>query len=75
MRHYPYDKLVCGLVDLQLYADHEPAIALLEKVTDFASRTLDRSNNLADPSARHGLLRRAAGVVHAVGESLPRVSS
>ena len=50
MRHYPYDKLVCGLVDLQLYADHEPAIALLEKVTDFASKSLDRSNNLADPS-------------------------
>ena len=41
---------MCGLVDLQRYADHEPAIALLEKVTDFASRTLDRSNNLANPS-------------------------
>jgi uncharacterized protein len=50
MRHYPYDKLVCGLVDLQLYTGHEPAISLLEKVTDFASKTLDRSNNLADPS-------------------------
>ena len=50
MRHYPYDKLVCGLVDLQLYAGHEPAMPLLEKVTDFASKTLDRSNNLADPS-------------------------
>ena len=25
MRHYPFDKLVCGLVDLQLYADHAPA--------------------------------------------------
>jgi uncharacterized protein len=50
MRHYPYDKLVCGLVDLQVYADYEAAIPLLEKVTDFASKTLDRSNNLADPS-------------------------
>jgi uncharacterized protein len=50
MGHYPFDKLVCGLVDLQLYADHEPAIAVLEKVTDFASRTFDRSNNLADPT-------------------------
>lgn len=50
MRHYPYDKLVCGLVDLQLYAGHEPAIPLLERVTDFASKTFDRSNNLADPS-------------------------
>jgi len=50
MRHYPYDKLVCGLVDLQLYAGHAPAIPMLEKVTAFAIKTLDRSNNLADPS-------------------------
>lgn len=50
MRHYPYDKLVCGLVDLELYAEHDPAIPLLEKVTDFVSRTFDRSNNLADPA-------------------------
>jgi len=50
MRHYAYDKLVCGLVDLQLYADHESAIPMLERVTNFASRTFDRSNNLADPS-------------------------
>lgn len=50
MRHYPFDKLVCGLVDLKLYADHEPALAMLGKVTAFASRTFDRSNNLADPT-------------------------
>lgn len=50
MRHYPFDKLVCGLVDLQLYADHQPAIGVLEKVTDFASRTFDRANNIADPT-------------------------
>ena len=50
MRHYPYDKLVCGLVDLQLYAGHDAAIPVLEKVTDFAIKTLDRSNNLADPN-------------------------
>ena len=48
-------------------------IPMLEKVTDFASKSLDRSNNLADPTPQHRLLRRAAGVVHAVGESLPRV--
>jgi DUF1680 family protein len=50
MRHYPFDKLVCGLVDLHVYAGHDAAIPLLERVTDFASRTFDRSNNLADPS-------------------------
>ena len=50
MRHYPFDKLVCGLVDLQIYADHAPAAGVLERVTAFASRTFDRSNNLADPT-------------------------
>ncbi len=50
MGHYPFDKMVCGLVDLHLYAGLDTAIPLLEKITTFASKTLDRSNNLADPS-------------------------
>jgi DUF1680 family protein len=50
MGHYTYDKLVCGLVDMHLYAGASQAIPLLERVTDYASRTLDRRNNLADPS-------------------------
>jgi DUF1680 family protein len=50
MGHYTYDKLVCGLVDMHLYAGHSQAIPLLEKATAYASRTLDRSNHLADPS-------------------------
>jgi uncharacterized protein len=50
MRPYPYDNLVCGLVDLQLYAGHDAAIPVLERVTDFAIKNLDRSNHLADPS-------------------------
>jgi len=50
MGHYPFDKMVCGLLDLQLYAGFEGAIPMLEKITDFASRTFDRSNHLADPS-------------------------
>ena len=50
MRHYPFDKLVCGLVDLQIYADHAPATGVLERITAFASKTFDRSNNLADPT-------------------------
>ena len=50
MLHYPFDKLVCGLVDLQLYADHQAAVPVLEKVTDFAIARFDRSNNLADPA-------------------------
>lgn len=50
MRHYPYDKLVCGLVDLAKYAGHQDAIALLERVTDYAVKSFDRANQDADPS-------------------------
>jgi uncharacterized protein len=50
MGHYTYDKLVCGLVDMHLYAGHPLAIPMLERVTAYASRTLDRGNHLADPS-------------------------
>lgn len=49
LRHYPYDKLVCGLVDMQEYAGHADAITLLEKVTDWASKTFSRENIPAIP--------------------------
>ncbi len=42
MRHYPFEKLVCGLVDLKRYAGHDEAIPVLAKVTDWASKTFDR---------------------------------
>src|SRR6266403_5566373 len=32
MRHYPFEKLVGGLVDMQLYADFPDTTAMLEKV-------------------------------------------
>ena len=48
-RHYSFDKLVCGLVDLQLYADHQEAIALLEKITDWAGKNLNHDNLPAAP--------------------------
>jgi hypothetical protein len=44
LRHYTYDKMVCGLVDMQLYADYPDAIPILEKITDWASRTFSREN-------------------------------
>src|SRR5262245_59418428 len=50
MRHYPFDKMVCGLVDLHLYAGYADAIPVLERITGFASKAFDRSNNLADPN-------------------------
>jgi len=49
-RHYPFDKLVCGLVDMQLYADHEDAGLLLERVVDWAIKNFDRANLPATPS-------------------------
>jgi DUF1680 family protein len=49
MRHYPFEKLVGGLVDMQLYADHPGTTAMLEKVTDWASANLDRTRAPAAP--------------------------
>jgi hypothetical protein len=50
MRHYPFEKLVCGLVDMQLYADYPGTTAMLEKVTDWASKTFDRARTPAAPT-------------------------
>lgn len=49
LRHYAYDKLVCGLVDMQQYAGHLDAVPFLEKITDAASRTFKRENVPAVP--------------------------
>jgi len=54
MGHYRFDKLVGGLVDLELYTGHRAASEVLERVTASASRTLERPRSsreaLADPS-------------------------
>ena len=51
MGHYPFDKIVCGLVDLQRYAGYEDAGPVLARVTAFAARTFQRPQMpLADPS-------------------------
>jgi DUF1680 family protein len=47
LSHYTYDKLVCGLVDMKKYADHPSAIPLLERITEWASRTFSRENEPA----------------------------
>jgi uncharacterized protein len=44
MRHYPFDKLVGGLVDLKMYADVPEAIPMLEKVTDWAIKNFNHDN-------------------------------
>ena len=54
MGHYRFDKLVGGLVDLELYTGHRAASVVLSRVTSSAMRTLERPQNpreaLADPS-------------------------
>ena len=50
MRHYAFDKLVCGLVDMHLYAAHTDASGLLEKVTRYAVRSLEREPRTVTPS-------------------------
>lgn len=48
MSVYAWEKLVCGLVDLRLYADCDAALQALDRVTAWAERTFDRSRTPAD---------------------------
>ncbi len=51
MRHYPFDKMVCGLVDLAQYAGYGEVIPVLERITAFAVKNFERVKlPLADPS-------------------------
>ena len=49
MRHYAFDKLVCGLVDMQMYAGQADAVPLLEKTTGWARRTFEHENMVVLP--------------------------
>jgi len=49
MSPYPYEKLTCGLVDMHEYIGHPEAMPLLAKVTDYASKTFDRTRTPANP--------------------------
>ncbi len=50
MRHYTYDKMVCGVVDMKRYAGHPDAGRLLEKITDFAIRSFEHDHMKVVPS-------------------------
>jgi len=50
MRHYSFDKLVCGLVDMERYAGHSDAVPLLEKTTAWARRTFEHENMVVVPA-------------------------
>lgn len=45
---YAWEKLVCGLVDLQRYAGYDDVVPTLETTTAWAARTFDRTRRLAD---------------------------
>ncbi|MBI1773929.1 MAG: glycoside hydrolase family 127 protein [Proteobacteria bacterium] len=48
MRPYDWEKQVCGLVDLHVYAGLPAALPILERATEWAARTFDRTRKLAD---------------------------
>jgi DUF1680 family protein len=47
---YGVEKLVCGLVDTAVLAGHGRSLDLLADVTDWASRTVDRTRHTPSPS-------------------------
>lgn len=44
--HYVYDKMVCGLLDAHLYAGSPEALGHLARITDWAEKNLDHSNQV-----------------------------
>jgi DUF1680 family protein len=47
MRHYPWEKLLGGLSDMNQYAGNQSTPALMEKITDLAIANLDRTRTPA----------------------------
>jgi len=48
LRPYDWEKLVCGLVDLHHYAGSAAALPILRQITEWASRTFDRTRRHSD---------------------------
>ena len=70
-RHYPFEKIVGGLVDLKFYAGHDAALGLLDKVISVATDALDRTRTPASPRpwANHS---GRPGEWYTLGENLYR---
>jgi hypothetical protein len=51
---YTYEKTMCGLVDLALYANYADAWGHAERMTEWASKTFDRTRSPATPMDRDG---------------------
>jgi uncharacterized protein len=71
MRHYAWEKLCCGLVDMHLYADDPNAMPLLEKMTDYASKNFEHQNMSAS-GIPHGLPSGRPGEWYTMAENLYR---
>lgn len=69
MRHYAFDKLVCGLVDLQLYGGVPEAGPVLDKVTNWAQKSLSRENV---PASKDNLASGRPGEWYTLSENLYR---
>ncbi len=54
MDTYSYEKTMCGLVDLALYANYTDAWPHAERMTEWASKTFDRTRSPASPMDRDG---------------------
>jgi DUF1680 family protein len=54
MRHYEYDKLVCGLVDMIKYGNDAEARDVLDRVTAFAVKSFARTNRPGDARSTQG---------------------
>jgi DUF1680 family protein len=53
--HYAWDKLVCGLVDLYEYGGEKDSLPVLERITDWGMRNLDRTRKPATPDHFQGI--------------------
>jgi DUF1680 family protein len=49
MRHYPFEKLIGGLVDMKLCLGYDDGIPMMKKVTDWAVANFDRTRTPAGP--------------------------
>ena len=54
MGHYQFDKMICGLVDLHVYAGADDALPLLARLTDGASATFNRDRVPASAASFFG---------------------
>ena len=71
MGHYPYEKLICGLVDMQWYGGYAGTGEMMEKVTDYAIKNLRRDRVPAAPRP-WALHSGTPGEWYTVGENLYR---